>query len=113
MTHLFSYCLLQLPNIWNPPDTVTHQEHPSDGQANLGVPHVPQLSGLLAKAGPREGNSINSLNLEKKKLEVQEKFINNLPVNRSLCLDQEGERRGLDLVQLGLDMSSRSRGILF
>ena len=46
-THLFSYCLLQLPNIWNPPDTVTHQEHPRDGQANLGVSHVPHLAGLL------------------------------------------------------------------
>ena len=46
-THLFSYCLLQLPNIWNPPDTVTHQEHPGNGQANLGVSHVPHLAGLL------------------------------------------------------------------
>ena len=94
---------------------MTHEEHPGDGQADLGVPHVPHLAGLLARAGPGEGKSINSLNLKKRK--TQPRLIHNLfvlhnsPVNRSLCLVQEGEQRVLDLVQLGLDMSSRSRRI--
>ena len=68
-THLFSYSLLQLPNVRDPPDAVTDQEHPGDGEADLGVPHVPHLARLpLAEPGVRK--SVKSLDLESRCMNI-------------------------------------------
>ena len=49
-THLVNSCLLKLPDVGDPADAVTHKEDPGDGEADLGVPHVPHLAWLLTYA---------------------------------------------------------------
>ena len=48
-THRAGASLLQLPDVGDPADAVAHQEHPRDGQADLGVAD-------LGRVGTRASN---------------------------------------------------------
>ena len=83
-THLVNSCLLKLPDVGDPADAVTHKEDPGDGEADLGVPHVPHLAWLLTYARPRDREAIESLNLERQLENIQTVVLSPVAVTENL-----------------------------